>query len=867
MEAAQPNQAHSTPYPDKEKVVSALQYVDPTHDNQFMVVCALKSHTPFRLDEARDIFDEWYQPPDQKRVGEVEALWSKVKAASGVQNLSLASLYGAAHEAGWSFSKERKKAITAEAEMTAQAAADLAQQLLQRCLPAPKDHPYLVRKQVKPSSTLFELPREYLPPGRAKGLKGRLLFVPMTKESGVSSFQLIGSNNGKDGKYFLAGGSVAGAFWMAQPLTPEVLKHPLVFGEGVATVLSICQATGYPGVATMSIGQFGPVLKFFRKELPDQELILCADLEKSGRPNAKAVHAAHNVGARLALPDFGEDWDDFESYTDFNDMAVYLGDEKVKEAVEKARTKTVEEAINEDPGLVDPLVKGRLPAARKHFPNSPEYLTFLREFGVTRLGTKTFVLYRARVRVTEDEDDPDSRARYFYTTILMDKAALTELMKGATYYPGKGKEIDLVDAWTNNSQRRKYLDTVFDPKPNMYAGEFALPAGPTYNLYQGMAIVPKEGSCELIKKHIGVDWCHEQEDLTCYVLDWFASMIQKPGRRGMSCIVLKGDEGTGKSIITDIFRDAFGGHATVVTKPETLLKWNLRIGQSVFVVLNEVVWGGNRSLDGPLKEMITDPMLDVEEKFIPSFSVRNCVHLMMCSNKDWVAPIGRTDRRYLVLDVANTHVNDPSYFLPLVEEIENGGREAFLYELMHRDMTGFNPTEIPVPEGYQETRYESVISTEESEFSWWAECLEHGVILDHKAADTRWMNVAQGWDHKEIRISTTHLYSIYQEWCKRQVPQERASSSGKFSTSVLNRLNTKDVSVNNKNRVNSGQPHEREKCYTFQSLQICREEFEKRIKCAGPWNNDQTVYDGDFEDYESKIIGADTPAPNVVNIR
>lgn len=58
-----------------------------------------------------------------------------------------------------------------------------------------------------------------------------------------------------------------------------------------------------------------------------------------------------------------------------------------------------------------------------------------------------------------------------------------------------------------------------------------------------------------------------------------------------------------------------------------------------------------------------------------------------------------SDRRYAVFEVQNPHQADPDerrrYFGAMVEQMENGGYEAMLGELLARDISGWNAEAIP----------------------------------------------------------------------------------------------------------------------------------------------------------------------------
>ena len=60
------------------------------------------------------------------------------------------------------------------------------------------------------------------------------------------------------------------------------------------------------------------------------------------------------------------------------------------------------------------------------------------------------------------------------------------------------------------------------------------------------------------------------------------------------------------------------------------------------------------------------------------------------ATKDWVVPAGLEERRFLVLDVSDRHMQDYPYFKAIGQQMDNGGREAMLHDLLARDIKDVN---------------------------------------------------------------------------------------------------------------------------------------------------------------------------------
>ena len=61
---------------------------------------------------------------------------------------------------------------------------------------------------------------------------------------------------------------------------------------------------------------------------------------------------------------------------------------------------------------------------------------------------------------------------------------------------------------------------------------------------------------------------------------------------------------------------------------------------------------------------------------------------MIASNEQWVVPADMDVRRFLMLEVNESKARNTKYFAAIERELQNGGREAFLYDLLNYDLGG-----------------------------------------------------------------------------------------------------------------------------------------------------------------------------------
>ena len=126
-----------------------------------------------------------------------------------------------------------------------------------------------------------------------------------------------------------------------------------------------------------------------------------------------------------------------------------------------------------------------------------------------------------------------------------------------------------------------------------------------------------------------------------------------------------------------------------------------------------------------LKMLITEPVIPIERKGRDVRFVKNMTHLMIASNDDWVVPAGLDERRFCVIDVGDARAQHREYFSAIATEMENGGREAMLHDLRHRDLSAYRPSEIPVTVALRQQKILSMAPHEK----WWLQKLSDGRLL------------------------------------------------------------------------------------------------------------------------------------------
>jgi len=361
---------------------------------------------------------------------------------------------------------------------------------------------------------------------------------------------------------------------------------------------------------------------------------------------------------------------------------------------------------------------------------------FNQKYAVVQIGGKSKILEERTSAITGEHELYYSEISAFRQYHQNNKIAIE--------YKKTGEPIEncVASIWLKHPQRRSYEDVLFDPSEKINNEKY-------YNLWQGFSFTPdKTTTCDLFLSHLKNIVCLKDEEHYKWLLGWMADIVQNPSEKPGTAVVLRGSKGTGKSLIGQYFGGLFGKHFFTASQSKHLFgNFNAHLEYCIFLLAEEAFWAGTKEGEGVLKELITGPKLMIEQKGIDVRQAKNHVRLMITSNEDWVVPASELERRFFVLDLSNEHVQDPKYFSPIWNEMENGGRSALLNFLLDYKYEEINLRKPPITEGLMEQQIEGLDSLGKFLFT----CLLKGRM--YTATDSEWPEY----------ITTDHFCRIYKE--------------------------------------------------------------------------------------------------------
>ncbi len=384
---------------------------------------------------------------------------------------------------------------------------------------------------------------------------------------------------------------------------------------------------------------------------------------------------------------------------------------------------------------------------------------------------------------------------------------------------GNPIKIPLGKWWLMNEHRRQYRKIVFWPNREVPPDQ--------YNLWRGFGCDAKPGDGHLgFIEHVRTHLCGGDEELTEYVLNWMARMVQHPDRPGEVALIVRGKKGTGKGFVGRELGALLGQHFIQVSNAKFVVgDFNAHLRDCVMLYADEAFFAGDKKHESTLKALITEPTLTVEAKGIDAEPAPNFIHLYATSNEDWVVPASADERRFCVLEASDDKAQNTAYFSELKRQLDAGGRENLLHYLLRRDLSNFEVRRVPATTGLGEQK----MLSQRPEEAWWYNKLVTGRLLSTHAA-------------YEPKVMKDALYDDYVEELQRMGIMRRLSriALGKFIAkmcplgfpgSTQDYVRTDAVS----SRGESYQRKTRPWFYTFPPLAELREQFTKSIGVIEPW--------------------------------
>jgi putative DNA primase/helicase len=319
-----------------DEVRSALAYV-PAHDRETWLRMGMAVKAELG-DDGFEIWSSWSQADESYNERDAQSVWRSISPGGKV---TARTLFYEASRNGWQPEPARNGStgIRAELSPTRQQsdaedadrrrhAQNRAAEIWNNAQPAPADHGYFTRKSVKAHGVRINRGALTI---AGTDCDGALVVPVRDSDEQMQSLEFI---TAEGEKRYLPGGRVAGCYFgLGKP------AEVLVIAEGLATAASIHKATTHAVACAFNAGNLPAVAKVLRAKFPNVRIIIAADNDAGEQSNVgveKAQEAARAVNGLVAVPEIEG------RKCDFNDVAVVVGADAVRAAIEAAKAPPTE---------------------------------------------------------------------------------------------------------------------------------------------------------------------------------------------------------------------------------------------------------------------------------------------------------------------------------------------------------------------------------------------------------------------------------------------------------------------------------------------------------------------------------------------
>ncbi len=281
------------------------------------------------------------------------------------------------------------------------------------------------------------------------------------------------------------------------------------------------------------------------------------------------------------------------------------------------------------------------------------------------------------------------------------KSNFADMYEDLRYMESNGEyetEQSFMQTWFKDSVKRIYLKCVFKPPP-------VVVNKCEYNSWKGFPIEQEPFNLCIptkIYKHFKEVMANNNPKVYKYLLDYFAHIIQYPGKKTEVCLVFQGEEGTGKSAFLEKLCEEIVGHQHLIipSHAKNVFGQFSNLKNTLICIYNEANGKDFIREADTFKNKITAKHSRLEHKGGAEEHFFDTTNYILTTNNLNSCLIQGGSRRYLAIQISNKYAKNSKYFDPLFEELDDTNMiRCFFEEMKNRDITGFHPqNDIPAQE-------------------------------------------------------------------------------------------------------------------------------------------------------------------------
>lgn len=259
---------------------------------------------------------------------------------------------------------------------------------------------------------------------------------------------------------------------------------------------------------------------------------------------------------------------------------------------------------------------------------------------------------------------------------------------------GKGKfklvEKSAAAEWLKWPQRAEVSRVTYAPGQDRITGDGEL------NTWPGWGCLPAEGDISPWSELLDYIFLDADPGSRAWFEKWLAYPLQHPGEKLYTAVVLWGTQhGTGKSLAGYTMFRIYGRNATEIGDQNLHASFNDWAENKQFIMGDEITGGDKRLSADRMKSMITQKQLRVNQKYIPSYTIPDCINYYFTSNHPDSFFIEDNDRRFFIHELNRKPLPD-AFYKRYMKWLNGSGAHALFHHLLTLDTSDFEP-QVPAP--------------------------------------------------------------------------------------------------------------------------------------------------------------------------
>lgn len=283
-----------------------------------------------------------------------------------------------------------------------------------------------------------------------------------------------------------------------------------------------------------------------------------------------------------------------------------------------------------------------------------------------------------------------------------------------------------------------------------------------FNQWKGWGVKPVKGNIKPWMELIDFLFIGAEKGVKEWFLDWCAYPIQFPGTKLFSATIMHGRmTGTGKTLVGYTLARIYGGNFIKIKSKDLYDTWWAENRQ--FVLGDEISGSDKRAESDMMKAMITQEEININIKYIPQFSIQDCVNYYLTSNHADALFLEDEDRRYFVHEVIAEKPLPQAFYDAYDRWLKkDGGAAALMQWFLDRDLSNFNPK----AEALRTAARDRMIMTGKSDLAMWCAELKESPSSHLRLGQMR---------HQRDLFTSTELLAMYEAEHERAVGKVTAN--------------------------------------------------------------------------------------------